>query len=92
VADLHHGLAADYDWIFEDRELAGGAAINQPATARLLQRVGPGGDVLDAACGTGIDAAVLARRGFSWCTPLAATRWSRRWPGCGGWHVPEGTW
>ena len=65
VADPYHGLAADYDWIFDDSGLAGGAAISQPATARLLQRIGPGGDVLDAACGTGIDAAVLARRGFS---------------------------
>ena len=45
--------------------LAGGAAINLPATARLLQRIGPASDVLDAACGTGIDAAVLIRRGFT---------------------------
>jgi glycine/sarcosine N-methyltransferase len=65
VADPYHGLAADYDWIFDDDALAGGAAINQPAAARLLQRIGPGSDVLDAACGTGIDAAVLARRGFN---------------------------
>jgi glycine/sarcosine N-methyltransferase len=65
VADPYHGLAADYDWIFDDSALAGGAAISQPATARLLQRIGAGGDVLDAACGTGIDAAVLARRGFN---------------------------
>ena len=65
VADPYHGLAADYDWIFDDGELADGAAINLPATARLLQQIGAGGDVLDAACGTGIDAAVLARRGFS---------------------------
>jgi glycine/sarcosine N-methyltransferase len=65
VADPYHGLAADYEWIFDDGELAGGAAVNQPATARLLARVGPGGDVLDAACGAGIDAAVLAHRGFS---------------------------
>ena len=64
-ADPYHGLAADYDWIFDDDALAGGAAINQPATARLLQRIGPGSDVLDAACGTGIDAAVLIRRGFT---------------------------
>jgi SAM-dependent methyltransferase len=64
VADPYRGLAADYDWIFDDSALARGAAISQPATARLLQRIGPGGDVLDAACGTGIDAAVLARRGF----------------------------
>jgi glycine/sarcosine N-methyltransferase len=65
VADPYRGLAADYDWIFDDGALAGGAAINRPATARLLQRIGPAGAVLDAACGTGIDAAVLARRGFS---------------------------
>jgi len=65
VADTYRGLAADYDWIFDDAELAGGGAINRPATARLLRRVGPASAVLDAACGTGIDAAVLARRGFS---------------------------
>ncbi len=65
VADLYHGLAADYDWILDDSALAGGGAITQPATARLLQRIGPASTVLDAACGTGIDAAVLARRGFT---------------------------
>jgi glycine/sarcosine N-methyltransferase len=65
VADLYRGLAADYDWIFDDGALANGAAINRPATARLLARTSPAGQVLDAACGTGIDAAVLARRGFT---------------------------
>jgi glycine/sarcosine N-methyltransferase len=65
VADPYLGLAADYDWIFDDGALTGGAAVNRPAVARLLQRIGPGSDVLDAACGTGIDAAVLARRGFN---------------------------
>lgn len=65
VADPYHGLAADYDWIFDDGALAGGVAVSRPATARLLQRIGPASDVLDAACGTGIDAAVLARRGFN---------------------------
>jgi len=65
VTDPYRGLAADYDWIFDDGALAGGAAINRPATARLLQRIGPASDVLDAACGTGVDAAVLARRGFN---------------------------
>jgi glycine/sarcosine N-methyltransferase len=65
VADPYHGLAADYDWIFDDAALAGGAAINRPAIVRLLQRIGPASDVLDAACGTGVDAAVLARRGFT---------------------------
>ena len=65
MADLYHGLAADYDWIFDDGALANGAAINRPATARLLARISPASNVLDAACGTGIDAAVLARRGFT---------------------------
>ena len=64
MTDSYHGLAADYDWIFDDGALAGGAAINRPAVARLLQRIRPDSAVLDAACGTGIDAAVLARRGF----------------------------
>ncbi len=58
-------LASDYDWIFDDRVLAHGIAINQPATARLLERIDRSSTVLDAACGTGVDAAVLARRGFN---------------------------
>lgn len=65
MPDPYRGLAADYDWIFDDGTLARGAAINRPAAARLLQRIGPASAVLDAACGTGVDAAVLARRGFT---------------------------
>jgi glycine/sarcosine N-methyltransferase len=64
MAGAYENLAADYDWIFDDDALAHGAAIRRPATARLLQRVSRTSTVLDAACGTGIDAAVLARRGF----------------------------
>jgi SAM-dependent methyltransferase len=58
-------LAADYDWMFGDDSFAAGRAINLPAIARLLQRAGRESVVLDAACGTGSDAAVLARRGFT---------------------------
>jgi glycine/sarcosine N-methyltransferase len=65
MAGAYETLAADYDWLFGDDVLADGGAINQPATARLLQRISPTSAVLDAACGTGIDAAVLARRGFT---------------------------
>ncbi len=65
MADAYEALAADYDWLFDDDALTNGGAINQPATARLLQRISPASAVLDAACGTGIDAAVLARRGFT---------------------------
>jgi SAM-dependent methyltransferase len=65
MAGAYEMLAADYDWMFGDDALAHGRAINLPATARLLQRVGRTSVVLDAACGTGVDAAVLARRGFT---------------------------
>jgi SAM-dependent methyltransferase len=64
VAGPYENLAADYDWIFGDDALAHGAAIRRPAAARLLERIGQASMVLDAACGTGIDAAALARRGF----------------------------
>ena len=72
MADSYLSLAADYDWLFDDDVLTDGGAINYPAAARLLQRTS-GADqtssVLDASCGTGINAAVLARRGFDvWAT------------------------
>jgi SAM-dependent methyltransferase len=65
VAGAYELLAADYDWMFGDDALANGRAINSPATARLLERIGRTSLVLEAACGTGVDAAVLARRGFT---------------------------
>jgi glycine/sarcosine N-methyltransferase len=65
MAGAYEMLAADYDWMFGDDELADGRAISHPATARLLQRISRTSAVLDAACGTGVDAAVLARRGFT---------------------------
>jgi SAM-dependent methyltransferase len=65
IAGAYELLAADYDWMFDDDALANGRAINLPATARLLQRISRTSAVLDAACGTGVDAAALARRGFT---------------------------
>jgi glycine/sarcosine N-methyltransferase len=64
MADYYETFAADYDWLFDDDTLANGAAINHPAAARLLERISPGSSVLDAACGTGHNAAALARRGY----------------------------
>ncbi|MGN6791975.1 MAG: methyltransferase domain-containing protein, partial [Streptosporangiaceae bacterium] len=64
MADYYSDFAVDYDWLFEDDALTDGFAITRAAVADLLRRVGPGCAVLDAACGTGIDAAALARRGF----------------------------
>jgi SAM-dependent methyltransferase len=65
MAGAYEILAVDYDWMFDDDALVNGRAINQPATARLLRRISRTSAVLDAACGTGVDAAVLARRGFT---------------------------
>jgi SAM-dependent methyltransferase len=65
VAGQYENLAADYNWTFDDDAFASGRAIKHPAAARLLQRISPTSTVLDAACGTGVDAAALARRGFS---------------------------
>jgi SAM-dependent methyltransferase len=69
VTDYYRNLAVDYDWLYNDDALTDGFAITRPAIADLLQRAGPGCAVLDAACGTGVDAAALARRGFHvWAT------------------------
>jgi SAM-dependent methyltransferase len=64
MADYYENLAADYDWLFGDDALATGLAINHPATARLLERTSHASAVLDTACGTGLSAAALARRGY----------------------------
>jgi glycine/sarcosine N-methyltransferase len=64
VADYYRELADDYDWLYDDDAQTAGFAINQPVLAGLLERLGPGSAVLDAACGTGLDAAALGRRGF----------------------------
>lgn len=64
MTDYYRDLADDYDWIHDDEVLTDGFAINQPVVADLLRRLGPRSAVLDAACGTGLDAAALARRGF----------------------------
>jgi glycine/sarcosine N-methyltransferase len=64
VTDYYRDLADEYDWLYDDEALTDGFAITQPVVAGLLQRLSPGSAVLDAACGSGLDAAALARRGF----------------------------
>lgn len=69
MADSYLTFAADYDWLFDDDVLTHGGAINYPAIARLLKQTRHAATVLDASCGTGINAAALARRGFDvWAT------------------------
>ena len=82
MADSYLTFAADYDWLFDDDVLTDGGAINYPAAARLFQRASAGQAVLDASCGTGINAAVLARRGFDvWGTDGSEAMISKRPPG-----------
>jgi ubiquinone/menaquinone biosynthesis C-methylase UbiE len=64
MADYYEALAADYDWLFDDDALGHGVAINYPAAARLLAQTSHTSLLLDAACGTGVNAAALARRGY----------------------------
>ena len=85
MADSYLTFAADYDWLFDDDVLTHGGAINHPAIARVLKQTRHAATVLDASCGTGINAAALARRGFDvWATDgseamvtQAATRFRR---------------
>ncbi|MBO0693487.1 MAG: class I SAM-dependent methyltransferase, partial [Acidimicrobiaceae bacterium] len=64
MSDTYQHFANDYDWLFDDEGMRHGVAIQSPATARVLSELTPGSTVLDAACGTGIDAVALERRGF----------------------------
>ncbi|MCA1703692.1 MAG: class I SAM-dependent methyltransferase [Actinobacteria bacterium] len=87
MSELYNALANDYDWLFSDDDMRHGVAINLPATARLLSTLSPGSAVLDAACGTGVDAGVLARRGYrvsaadasSAMVSKARMRFAREW-------------
>jgi hypothetical protein len=73
MADAGEALAADYDWLFDEDVLADGGAINQPASARPLQRISRTSAVLDAA---GIACArplVMDSRGWCCCSRPAGT-------------------
>ncbi len=83
----YDAMANDYDWLFSDHDIREGVAINLPAAARLLSNLAPGSSVLDAACGTGVDAAALARRGYrvwaSDASPAMLTKARSRFAGEG---------
>ncbi len=60
--DQYGSLAADYHWFFDDVDLFLGS--DTPGVRAAMALLQPGARVLDAACGIGIDAAALVRRGF----------------------------
>ena len=63
MTEDHYGsLAADYHWFFDDVDLFLGS--DTPGVRAAMALLQPGARVLDAACGIGIDAAALLRRGF----------------------------
>lgn len=60
--DQYRSLAADYHWFFSDSDLYLGC--DTPGVRAAMAGLDPGARVLDAACGIGVDAAALLRRGF----------------------------
>ena len=63
MTEDHYGsLAADYHWFFDDVDLFLGS--DTPGVRAAMALLQPCARVLDAACGIGIDAAALLRRGF----------------------------
>ena len=62
AADQYRSLASDYHWFFDDADLHLGC--DTPGVRAAMIGLAPGALVLDAACGIGVDAAALMRRGF----------------------------
>jgi SAM-dependent methyltransferase len=62
TGDQYRSLAADYHWFFDDVDLFLGC--DTPGVRAAMAGLEPGARVLDAACGIGVDAAALQRRGF----------------------------
>jgi SAM-dependent methyltransferase len=60
--DPYRDFAEDYHWLYGDTDLTLGTRT--PGVRLALTGLAPGARVLDAACGIGIDAAALTRRGF----------------------------
>lgn len=55
-------VAAIYEWLFDDDLLTGEPFL--PPYEHVLARLTPGARVLDCACGIGVEAIAIARRGF----------------------------
>ena len=78
MAQPYDALAADYDWMFDDEELMCGVAIDQPATARLLERLPLTSAVLDAPAGRAWTRRCSPGEGSTRGRRTAVLRWSLR--------------
>ncbi len=58
----YDNFAADYHWIFSDQHLSGEQFLHR--YRELLASLPPQAEVLDCACGTGLEAMALVRAGF----------------------------
>jgi len=71
VDDSYADLAHDYEWLFADEAIGDGGTVGatSPGSKDLLEGIletlPAGTRVLDSACGIGVDAMALARRGFN---------------------------
>ena len=71
MTDSYDELARDYEWLFSD-EIVGGQGQfgatspgSEAVLAAVLDAIPAGARVLDCACGIGVDALALSRRGFA---------------------------
>ena len=60
--EQYDDVAGTYEWLFDDDLLSGEPFLTP--YAHVLERLTPGSRVLDCACGIGVEAIALARRGF----------------------------
>ncbi|MBT4985993.1 MAG: class I SAM-dependent methyltransferase [Ilumatobacter sp.] len=69
--DQYRSLATDYHWYFDDVALFLGS--DTPGVRAAMSSLELGACVLDAACGIGVDATALVRRGFNVTASDAST-------------------
>jgi len=62
TASAYDGFAADYHWIFSDEHISGERFLHRYRD--VLAALPPRAEILDCACGTGLEALALVRRGF----------------------------
>jgi len=94
--DQYGSLAADYHFFFDDVDLFLGS--DTPGVRAAIASLRPAAIVLDAACGIGVDAAALVRRGFDVSASdasedmVAATRQRLRAAGVDGVRTVVSAW
>ncbi len=63
AVEQYDTFAADYEWLFSEATLSGDRQAD--TLKAILEEFGDKPRILDCACGTGLTALALARRGYS---------------------------